>query len=69
MIRPQGMTVEQFLKVIDEMKEIYTFDDSEAYIGNLKDELTNEPRRVEIITTDKRTGITIAMAKGVNNEY
>lgn len=69
MIRAQGMTVEQFFKVIGEMKGIYNFNDSEAYIGNLRDELTNEPRRVEIITTDNKTGITIAMAKGVNNEY
>lgn len=69
MNRANGMTLEQFYKVIGEMKEIYHFNDSEAYIGNLHDELTNEPRRVEIITTDKQTGITIAMAKGVDYEY
>lgn len=65
MIRMQGMTVDQFLKVIDEMKGIYNFNDSEAYIGNLRDEVTNEPTRVEIMTTDKTTGIRIVMAKGV----
>ena len=69
MIRVEGMTLEQFNKVIDEMRGIYNFNDSEAYIGNLHDDLTNAPRRVEIITTDKQTGITIAMAKGVDYEY
>ena len=69
MIRVEGMTLEQFNKIIDEMRGIYNFKDSDAYISNLRDELTNSPRRVEIITTDNKTGITIAMAKGVNNEY
>ena len=69
MIRVEGMTLEQFNKIIDEMRCIYNFKDSDAYIGNLRDELTNSPQRVEIITTDKQTGITIAMAKGVDYEY
>ena len=69
MIRVEGMTLEQFNKIIDEMRGIYNFKDSDAYIGNLRDELTSSPRRVEIITTDKQKGITIAMAKGVNDEY
>lgn len=63
-----GMSLAQFNKAIEEMRSIYPFEDDKAVLGNLKDMLSDSQRRVEIITRDEDTGITIVMQKEVDNE-
>ena len=63
-----GMSLSQFNKTIEEMRSIYPFEDNKTVLGNLKDMLSDSQRRVEIITKDEETGITIVMQKGVDNE-
>lgn len=60
-----GMSIKQFNDVISEMKTIYPFDDDKTFISNLKDRISNSQRCVEIVTTDKNTGINILMSKSV----
>lgn len=61
----EGMTLEQVNHVLNEMRSIYEFNASKTYFGNLHDNLTLTQRRVEIITTDENTGVTIVMSKGI----
>lgn len=62
-----GMSIKQFNDVLEEMRQIYKFDDNETYIGELRDSITNHQNNVEIITKDPATGIQIIMSKGVNH--
>lgn len=62
------MSLGQFNKTIEEMRSIYPFRDDKTMLGELRDAYSNTQRRVEIITKDEDTGITIVMQKEVNNE-
>lgn len=61
----RGMTLKQFNDVLDEMHTIYPFELDKTRLGELHDLNMDAHRRVEIITEDEKTGITIVMAKGV----
>lgn len=61
-----GMSLADFNSVISEMKTIYPFKDDEAYLGNLRDIISDSMRRVEIMTKDKNTGIEIVLSKEVD---
>lgn len=63
-----GMSLRQFNKTIEEMRSIYPFRDDKTMLGELRDMSSNSHRRVEIITRDEDTGITIVMQKGVDDE-
>lgn len=60
-------TVKQFKDMLEEMKTIYDYDDSETILSthNL---LTLGHDQLEIQTIDKETGVTIVMAKGVSDD-
>lgn len=60
-----GMSIADFNNVIEEMRNIYSFKNEKAYISNLQDSVTHSQRRVEIITSDEKSGIQIVMSKGV----
>lgn len=62
----KGMSVKQLNTILDEMRTIYPFKDEDAYLGNLRDIITEQPRQVEIYTKDEQTGISIILAKGVH---
>ena len=62
-----GMSIADFISVLDEMKKIYPFKNDKTYLGNLRDLPSDSFRNVEIITKDEKTGIQIVMSKGVEN--
>lgn len=61
----RGMSVSELLKILDEMKTIYPYSNDNTYLGNIHDPINNEPRKVELLTRDEKTGIDILMSKGV----
>ena len=65
----RGMSLKQFNHVIEEMRKLYPFTDNHTYISNLRDEISNSQKRVEIITIDEPTGIQIVLSKGVDLDY
>lgn len=60
-------TIKQFKDTLKEMKTIYDYDDAET-IMSTHNILTRSNDYLEIKTVDKKTGITIVMAKGVYHE-
>ena len=62
----RGMSLSQFNQVIDDMRTIYPFDEKETYLSDLRDNISNSLRKVEIITKDKKTGVDILMSKAVD---
>ena len=60
-------TVKQFKDMLEEMRAIYDYDDSETILST-HNILTLGHDRLEIETVDKETGITIVMAKGVSDD-
>ena len=70
MNRLQGMTVEQFKGILDDMKAVYNYDDSETRLGGCYDPRMSPDiiQRVEIYTKDKETGVSITMAKDIPEE-
>lgn len=63
----RGGTVKQFLNALDEMRDIYHFDDNEAQICT-RDELSMGENTLSIVTTDKHSGIVIEMTKRIPRE-
>lgn len=64
-----GISVKQFKDTIEEMRTIYPFTDENAHLSNCVDFFTGEiGRRIEIATTDERTGIHIVMEKVIQDE-
>lgn len=61
-----GMSLAQFNKIIEEMRSIYPFTDDRAVLGQLRELKVDSQRRVEIMTKDEDTGITIIMSKGID---
>lgn len=61
-----GMSLAQFNKTIEEMRSIYPFRDDKTVLGQLKDAYLDSQRRVEIMTKDEDTGVTIIMSKGID---
>jgi hypothetical protein len=61
----KGMSLSDFNAVIEEMRGIYPFKNNKTYLSNLRDMISNSQRRVEIITTDEKTGVNIVLSKGV----
>lgn len=64
----RGMTIREFNDTLAEMKTIYDFDPDKTKLGDTRDPRANEHRRVEIYTTDEKTGIDIMLAKHVGRE-
>lgn len=71
MNRLQGMTVLQFKDILNEMKKVYNYKDSETRLGGCYDPRMSEKiiSRVEIFTKDKDTGVEITMAKNTPEAY
>ena len=61
----RGMTLKQFNDTVEEMRTIYPFEDDKTRICELYDLPSDELRKVEIITMDKRTNTRIIMSKEV----
>lgn len=60
-------TVKQLKDMLEEMKTIYDYDDSETILSTYNI-LTLGHDQLEIRTIDKETGVTIVMAKGVSDD-
>lgn len=60
-------TVKQLKDMLEEMKTIYDYDDSETILST-HNILTLGHDQLEIRTIDKETGVTIVMAKGVSDD-
>lgn len=67
MTRPHGMTIAELKGIIEDMREVYSFDDDQTKITNMID-----PRMgpeyiccLEVTTFDKKTGVNITMQKGL----
>ena len=62
-----GMTVQQFKEILEDMKTVYNYDDSETRFGACYDPRMSPDtiNRVEIYTKDKETGISITMSKDI----
>lgn len=58
----RGGTVKQFLNALDEMRNIYHFDDNETQICT-RSEISMSDNALSIHTVDKSTGIVIEMTK------
>ena len=64
-----GISVKQFKDAIEEMRTVYPFTDENAHLSNCVDLFTGEVgRRVEVATTDERTGVHIVMEKVIQDE-
>ena len=63
----RGGTVKQFKDVLEEMKKVYPYDDEKTRLSTI-DVYRNVPCSVEIITTDKATGVEIIMQKSITVE-
>lgn len=66
MTNVKGMTIKQFNDTIKDMRKVYSFDDDNTRIISLDDIFTHTPRRIEIATKDKNTGIDIVLSKGID---
>lgn len=64
----RGMSLTQMKEVLDEMRSVYKYDDTKTYLGDLRDLNYDQQRRVEIMTVDEKTDVTIVMSKGVKLE-
>lgn len=64
----RGMSLTQMKEVLDEMRSIYKYDDTKTYLGDLRDLNSGSQRRVEIMTVDEKTDITVVMNKRVKFE-
>ena len=64
----RGMYLSDLNATLDVMRTIYPFKDDKTRIVDFQDLQDSKGvwRRVEIITTDEKTGIQITMAKGVD---
>lgn len=60
-------TVKWFKDALDEMKNIYPFDDSKTYIQT-RDIIKLEHDHLSIRTIDEKTGILIEMSKKADKE-
>ena len=63
----RGGTVKQFLNALDEMRDIYHFDDNETQICT-RSEIAMSDNSLSIRTMDKSTGIIIEMTKPLPRE-
>lgn len=61
-------TVKQFKDALDEMREIYPFEDDKTFMGT-ENPVTMQHNRLSIHTTDEKTKIQITMEKYVNTDY
>ena len=64
----RGMSLTQMKEVLDEMRSVYKYDDARTYLGELRDLNCNSQRRVEIMTVDEKTDVTVVMSKKVKLE-
>lgn len=64
----RGMSLAQMKEVLAEMRSVYKYDDERTYIGELRDLNCNSQRRVEIMTVDEKTDVTVVMSKRVKLE-
>lgn len=58
-----GLTVEEFFTILEEMRGIYPYKNDKTHVVNRLDCVTNEYRMVELVTVDEKTGVTIRMSK------
>lgn len=64
----RGMSLAHMKEVLAEMRSVYKYDDERTYLGELRDLNCNSQRRVEIMTVDEKTDITVVMSKRVKLE-
>lgn len=58
----EGMTVKDFQDILQDMKSIYPFEDQETRLCTYNSN-SRAHDTVEIVTTDKNTGVIISMCK------
>lgn len=69
MTRLGGMKLSEFNAIVKQMKSIYPFKDDDAMIVSVQGmEMGETPCRLEMLTEDETTGITIVMSKGVERD-
>ena len=69
MTRLGGMKLSEFNAIVKQMKSIYPFKDDDAMIVSVQGmEMGETPCRLELLTKDETTGITIVMSKGAERE-
>ena len=61
-------TVKQFLDALEEMREIYSFDDEKTRIVAYDIITQRENNCLQISTVDEKTGIHIHMSKNLRTE-
>ena len=64
----RGMSLTQMKEVLDEMRSVYKYDETRTYLGDLRDLNSCSQRRVEIMTVDEKTDVTVVMSKKVKPE-
>lgn len=64
----RGMGLAHMKEVLAEMRSVYKYDDERTYLGELRDLNCNSQRRVEIMTVDEKTDVTVVMSKRVKLE-
>lgn len=64
----RGMSLAHMKEVLAEMRSVYKYDDERTYLGELRDLNCNSQRRVEIMTVDEKTDVTVVMSKRVKLE-
>ena len=64
----RGMSLAHMKEVLAEMRSVYKYDDARTYLGELRDLNCNSQRRVEIMTVDEKTDVTVVMSKRVELE-
>lgn len=57
-------TVKQFKDMIEEMRGIYPFEDDKTYLST-HDVICRANRRLQLQTTDEKTGVIIVMEKEI----
>ena len=69
MTRLGGMKLSEFNGIVEQMKSIYPFKDDDAMIVSVQGmEIGETPCRLEVLTKDENTGVTIVMSKNVEIE-
>lgn len=63
-----GMKLSEFNTIVEQMKSIYPFKDDDAMIVSVRGMECEAPCRLEMLTKDENTGVTIVMSKDVEIE-